>query len=106
MGAVLLSLSVGLVLVARSSERARQSADQANRQLYRTAISAANYALTLNDVAAARAHLETIEDQGRGWEWQYVNRQLEPWLFDFETGADPIGYPRLPSLGVGGAGAE
>ena len=91
--AVFAALALALVLVNRSRAGQVAAAELANRQLHRTALRAASYAVSLFDVRAARSHLDSIPPAERDWAWNHVNRQVEPWIFRYELPAPPVGPP-------------
>ena len=59
------------------SRQATRSAEDARRQAYRANIAAAAAALEMNDVAAARRRLRSVDaaDQGQ-WEWRHYQSRL------------------------------
>ena len=93
-------LATSLFNTWRSRERQRLDTERARQQLYRASISAANYAISLQDTAGALSHLQSIPEQARGWEWHHVNRALESWLIEYESAAAPVGSPVFMPSGL------
>ncbi len=89
--AIILALTTALVVIGRSRDQQRATAENASRQLHRTAIRAASYAVSLQDVASARAHLDSVPGSARGWEWRHVDRQIGTWIFEYELAAPSVG---------------
>jgi serine/threonine protein kinase/WD40 repeat protein len=76
---VFAALAVGTVVstslaIYASSQRNEADTQRAHAEVraYRSAIAAAAYALDLNDISAARRHLNSAPPELRGWEWQHL----------------------------------
>ena len=81
---VLLALVGGLIATttlaareARQRERADAKAHEAARETYRAQIAAADAALQVPDLSAARRFLEAVPENQRQWEWRYLSARLD-----------------------------
>ncbi len=75
--AVTAALVTGVVLALGSAKREQTARVRAEASAYRAEIAAAAAALRLGDPADARAHLERAPSAHRGWEWRYLDAQLD-----------------------------
>lgn len=78
------ALVIGLVMATRLAWQeqrqrivANEKAADAQREAYRACIAAATAALQNHDVATARQSLTKAPESLRGWEWRYLNAQLD-----------------------------
>ncbi|MHC4958478.1 MAG: protein kinase domain-containing protein [Planctomycetota bacterium] len=90
---LVLVLAAGLVFAALSWKQDRENAARSRRELYRTAVSAAAYAIERHDWARVRVHLDEAPAGERAWEWRYLAGQIRSWLVEHESDATPIGTP-------------
>lgn len=89
--AVFLSLVVGIIATTRATWRAQRAEadaeararretglrEQADWELYKACLAAADAALSSNTTALARARLEAAPPALRGWEWRYLWARLD-----------------------------
>jgi serine/threonine protein kinase/WD40 repeat protein len=66
-----------LVIVSLLWANARRAEDQAVWQRYRSAMSAASFALTKGEIGIARRHLDSTAPRFRGWEYRHFLSRLD-----------------------------
>ncbi len=77
-GSASLLLIVGaLVIMSMLWESARRANEQAVWQRYRSAMSAASFALTKGEIGIARRQLESTAPRYRGWEYRHLLSRLD-----------------------------
>ncbi len=76
LGALAAALVAGIVISTRFAIDADAARTDAERQAYLGTLSAAAFALRLNDVSEARAQLERSPPALRGWEWRHLAAQV------------------------------
>jgi eukaryotic-like serine/threonine-protein kinase len=90
--ATMVALLGGTVTTAVFASRAIDARDRAEWTAYRANIAAASGAFAARDVASARRFLGEAPRRFRGWEWRYLDANL-----DRSLSATVLAGPRLPA---------
>ena len=104
-GAVIVSLALGLVVSLEFSRAADRARENAEWQAYVSGIRLAEVAVGSNDTATAQSALETCPSAMRNWEWEYLGRQADKSqavIFTFEDHAEAWRSRRVEWLGETG----
>lgn len=76
------ALTIGLVLTTRFGLQAQRDRAVAERESYRSAMTAASSTLRNGDPAISRGHLDSVPLARRGWEWDVLAARAAPKYID------------------------
>ncbi len=88
--AVLLALVAGLVASTLFAIKTGRAERDSRQHQYVANIKAAEYALSLNDVAAAERQLDDAPSDERNWEWRYLRSAIDTSLLALEGHDEPV----------------
>ncbi|MBL9119496.1 MAG: protein kinase [Phycisphaerae bacterium] len=88
---VMLALGLGAVAATTFAIDANARAKAERWSSYRARIEAATAAIDRDDVVAARRNLDLAPPELRGWEWQHLDRNTDPWMTRIATPSPIVG---------------
>ncbi|MHC5112395.1 MAG: protein kinase domain-containing protein, partial [Planctomycetota bacterium] len=103
-GGVILALILGVIATTRYAMIAQERATRLSWEVYLARIESATSMLDRNDIPEAQRQLNGAPEEHRGWEWEFLHRQLQQWEVEIDCGSEIVGaLALLPSLEPSGS---